>query len=49
MVVRNENLPNLRQMTPQSMPVTKKDLLDLTSIDLNDPSNWAICAYVFIT
>jgi hypothetical protein len=40
MVVGNENLPNLRQMAPQSMPVTEKDLLELSSIDPDEPGKW---------
>ena len=42
MVVGNEYLPCLRQMTPQSMPVTTLDLLDLSLIDPNAPDIWAI-------
>ena len=49
MLVGNEYLPNPRQMTQKSMPVTKKDLLDLTSIDPDDPGNWAMWAHVFMT
>jgi len=49
MLVRNEYLPCLRQMTPQSMPVTKKDLLDLASIDPDDPGNWDMWAHVLTT
>lgn len=37
MVVRNEYLPCFRQITSKFMPVTEKDLLDLISIDPNDP------------
>jgi len=46
MVVGNENLPNLRQMAPQSMPVTEKDLLELSSIDPDEPGNWAMWAHM---
>ena len=49
MLVGYEYLPCLRQMAPQSMPVTKKDLLDLTSIDPTDPGNWAMWAHVLTT
>ena len=49
MLVGNENLPNLRQMAPQSMPVTEKDLLDLTSINPNDPGNWVMWVLVLTT
>jgi hypothetical protein len=49
MVVGNENFFNPRQMTPKSMPLTKKDLLDLASIDPNDPGNWVMCAHVLST
>ena len=31
------------------MPVTKKDLPDLASINPHDPGNWAIWIYVLIT
>ena len=31
------------------MPVTKKDLPDLASINPHDPGNWATWAYVLIT
>ena len=49
MLVGNEYLPCLLQMTPQSMPVPEKDLLDLASIDPNDPGNWAMWAHVLTT
>ncbi len=49
MLVRNEYLPCLRQITPQSMPVTKKDLLYLASIDPDDPGNLAMWAHVLNT
>ena len=49
MLVGNEYLPCLRQMTQKSMPVTEKDLLDLTSIDPNDSGNWAMWAHVLST
>ena len=49
MLVRNEYLPCLLQMTPQSMPVTEKDLLDLTSINPNDPGNWVMGVLVLTT
>ncbi len=50
MLVGNEYLPCLRKVTPQSMPVTKKDLLDLASISPSDPfmSYLDICAYDLI-
>ena len=46
MLVGNENFFNPRQMTQKSMPVTEKDLLDLASINPNDPGNWAMWAHV---
>ena len=49
MLVGNEYLPCLLQMTPQSMPVTEKDLLDLASINPNEPGNWAMWAHVLTT
>ena len=49
MVVGNENFPCLRQMTPKFMPMTKKDLLDLASIDPDDPGKWAMWAHVLTT
>ena len=42
MLVGNEYLPGLRQATPQSMSVAKKDLLDLSLIGPNAPGIWAI-------
>ena len=49
MLVGNENFFNPRQMTQKSMPVTEKDLLDLASINPNDPGNWAMWAHVLTT
>ena len=49
MLVGNEYLPNPRQMTQKSMPVTEKDLLDLTSINPNDPGNWVMWVLVLTT
>ena len=49
MLVGNEYLPCLRQVTPQSMPVTKLELLDLSSIGPNAPGNWAMWAHVLTT
>lgn len=46
MLVGNEYLPNLRQIAPQFMPVTEKDLLDLSSIDPDEPGNWAMWAHM---
>jgi hypothetical protein len=42
MLVGNEYLPCLRLVTPQSMYVTKLDLLDLSLIGPNAPGIWAI-------
>ena len=49
MLVGNEYLPCLRQMTQKSIPVTEKDLFDLASIDPNEPGNWAMWAHVLTT
>jgi hypothetical protein len=49
MLVGNEYLPCFRQVTPQSMSVAKLNLLDLSSIDLNDPGNWVMWAHVLST
>jgi hypothetical protein len=46
MVVRNEYLPCFRQITSKFMPVTEKDLLDLSSIDPDEPGNWAMWAHM---
>ena len=42
MLVGNEYLPCLRKVTPQSMSVTKLDLLDLSLIGPSAPGIWAI-------
>jgi hypothetical protein len=42
MLVGNEYLPCLRLVTPQSMYVTKLDLLDLSLIGPKAPGIWAI-------
>jgi hypothetical protein len=49
MLVGNEYLPCIRKVTPQSMPVAKLNLLDLSSIDPNDPGNWVMWAHVLST
>ena len=49
MLVGNENFFNPRQMMPQSMPVTEKDLLDLASINPNEPGNWVMWVLVLTT
>ena len=46
MLVGNEYLPCLRQVTPQSMPVTTLDLLDLSLIGPNAPGIWAIWSLI---
>ena len=46
MLVGNEYLPCLRKVTPQSMTVAKLNLLDLSSIDPDEPGNWAMWAHM---